>query len=395
MTKLENSLLDSFRKYVPWVFIIAAVAVAVAVRCLLVPIVSSDMRLFLLPWYEEMVANGGGYESVFLSRGNYNTAYLSLIWLATKLPMQPIAAIKLFSFLGDALLAWAAALIARQLLVAKRWRNLYTALAFCGVLLLPTVVLNSAYWGQCDAIYSAFLLFAVWCALRQRYIFTFVFAGLALAFKLQAIFLLPALIILYVCKRRFSILHFLVPPAILVLSTAPDIIYHGDILAPFRVYAGQVTIGDGAYVNYHNLGAVFGKFGDTTFSVPLILLFFLVCLGMLAIVLVRRLDFSGDGLLLLCGWSVMACVVLLPSMHERYAFAGEILLLLWAVLRPSVRRLAPAVTFYLIGLMACCRFVLGQLWPGQNIWLGLLNAACFAVISTLLLHDAARARPTK
>lgn len=41
-------------------------------------------------------------------------------------------------------------------------------LCFCLLLLLPTVILNGAFWGQCDALYGALTLHALACALEGR-----------------------------------------------------------------------------------------------------------------------------------------------------------------------------------------------------------------------------------
>ncbi|NLW78809.1 MAG: DUF2029 domain-containing protein [Ruminococcaceae bacterium] len=389
MFKTENAVLEMLRRSMVWIFLLAALLGAIVVRVHFIGAISHDMEVFLLPWYDEIV-QGGGFTALYDHSGNYNFLYMLLLFFATRLPLPAIAAIKLFSFVGDALLALAAALIVAQLLPQSRYKKLFPPLTFVAVLLLPSVVLNSAYWGQCDALYTACLLFAVYFLLRSKWIFAFVMVGLALCFKLQAVFFLPALLLLYVSKRKFSILHFLVPPAMLFLSGAPEIIANQDLLAPFRVYTGQALSGDGAYVNYHNLSAIFPDTNQASFITPLMVLTILVFLGMLALVMLRRLHFSGDGILLLAAWSVMTCVVLLPKMHERYAFAGELLLLLWFAVRPSVRRGIPALTFYLIGLMACCRFLLGDIWPPQSIWLALLNIACWVYVTWLLVKAGAK-----
>ena len=35
-------------------------------------------------------------------------------------------------------------------------------------MILPTVVFNGAYWGQCDAIYSSLCLMALYMGLKKR-----------------------------------------------------------------------------------------------------------------------------------------------------------------------------------------------------------------------------------
>ena len=55
------------------------------------------------------------------------------------------------------------------------------------MLMLPSVFFNSAYWAQCDAIYSFFLLLCVACLMKKRELPAFFCAAVAFQFKLQAI----------------------------------------------------------------------------------------------------------------------------------------------------------------------------------------------------------------
>jgi Gpi18-like mannosyltransferase len=70
---------------------------------------------------------------------------------------------------------------------------LFAALA---VLFTPTVILNSSFWGQADAIHTTFLLACLYFLVTRREIPAFIAFGVAVAFKLQAIFLAPLLLIL-------------------------------------------------------------------------------------------------------------------------------------------------------------------------------------------------------
>ena len=56
--------------------------------------------------------------------------------------------------------------------------------------LLPTVVFNGAYWGQCDVIYVSFCLMAVYMGLTRRSARSMILFGVALSFKLQTVFFL-------------------------------------------------------------------------------------------------------------------------------------------------------------------------------------------------------------
>ena len=68
-------------------------------------------------------------------------------------------------------------------------------------LLLPTVVLNGAYWGQCDAIYGALCVHAAALALEEKGTASTALMGVAFSFKLQSIFVLPLWGVLWLAGR--------------------------------------------------------------------------------------------------------------------------------------------------------------------------------------------------
>ncbi len=71
------------------------------------------------------------------------------------------------------------------------------------VLALPTVILNSSAWGQADSIYTAWLMVALWHLLNHQNNRALVFFGVALAFKLQAILLLPFFFYVYWARHDY------------------------------------------------------------------------------------------------------------------------------------------------------------------------------------------------
>ncbi len=396
--KVEKSFISLVRKHIFWIFVAGAFLASILLRRGMLPVASSDMNQFLLPWYDEIVA-GGGMASLADHPANYNTPYLLLLVLATKLPMDAVQAIKLFSIVGDYLLAVAVGMVVYRL-TDENYRK--AVLAFSLTTLLPLTMFNSAYWGQCDSLYVAFLVFAVYSFLKERWTLGFVFVGVALAFKFQAVFILPALIILYMTRKKFSFLNFLIPPAILFLSGLPGVPFGASALRPFTIYFGQADDSKYAFINYFNLGTLFPSVGNADVTVGFMILFTLfICFAMMSYALYKQLVFKGDTLVLLAAWSMICCVVFLPGMHERYGYGGEILLGIWFFLKPSRRRLIPFVVFYAIGLLASFRFLFG-IWPQYsglslldelvgpvNKLLGILNIVNFAWLSWLLVGDAA------
>ena len=58
------------------------------------------------------------------------------------------------------------------------------------------MVINGIYWGQCDIIYTFFLLVFFWFSLRRMPSAAACAFGLAFAFKAQSVFLAPYLLYL-------------------------------------------------------------------------------------------------------------------------------------------------------------------------------------------------------
>ena len=69
------------------------------------------------------------------------------------------------------------------------------------VLFTPTVFINSGIWGQCDVIYSTFVILALYKLYHKKYLPAFILLGVGFAFKLQAVFVLP--LFLYVFPLFF------------------------------------------------------------------------------------------------------------------------------------------------------------------------------------------------
>ena len=82
---------------------------------------------------------------------------------------------------------------------------------------MPTAFSNSALWGQCDSIYTAFVVFTLYFMLEEKYNLAFIMYGFALTFKLQAIFILPCIGIIFLKNRKFSILKILWIPIVNII----------------------------------------------------------------------------------------------------------------------------------------------------------------------------------
>src|SRR5262249_37300115 len=130
---------------------VLVVVVAVVVRVSLYDFQSGDYRAFFAQWYDFIKANGG-FSALRFQFADYNVPYLYLLAVLTYLPVPVLAGIKTISVLGDLVLAF----YVYKLVALKYPRGWVPFAAAAVVALLPTVVMNSSMWAQCDSIYAAF-----------------------------------------------------------------------------------------------------------------------------------------------------------------------------------------------------------------------------------------------
>lgn len=210
---------------------------ALVLRVLLFPIETSDYTIFLSQWYD-FIQTHGGLAALQYNFSNYNIPYLFLLALLTFLPLPKLVAIKALSVLFDGVLSLFAYLILRL----RYRRFLVAGIGALAVLFAPTIFINSAAWGQCDSIYAAFCLGSLYFLLKERPAWACVFFGLAIAFKLQAIFFLPVLLVL-VLKRRLALQYLVLIPLVFLLLLLPALLAGRDIGSVLTIYVGQVESG--------------------------------------------------------------------------------------------------------------------------------------------------------
>ena len=329
-----------------------------ALRYVLLPFRSYDYIECLEQWFLQLKNAGGVLEGLRQEIGDYNHLYRFLLSLATAAD-NPLVATKLlsvvFDYVGAAACAWLAYTALRQSGAEKRRAAALGCVSALVVLYLPVVLMNAAVWAQCDFMYTSFLILCVVFLIKEKYVPAFLCYGVAFSFKLQAVFLLPVLILLYVLTKRFPFTHFLLIPATVIATGVLGILARWPvsgaraILEPFLIYKEQVRGYHAFTLNFPNIysfltwevipeGRVDSFFNYVRLSGTM---FALAVLGAsLWYVLLKRPKMDARLLILLCVFCVDTCTLLLPVMHDRYAFCGTILLTLYVLL---YRKLGPSL----------------------------------------------------
>lgn len=350
-------------------FIAAAVSfLALFLRWLGLDVISGDFRDCLYPWYLEMAAHGPGIDSMLAYTGDYAMPYVFLIWLLGKLPFPFLYSLKTINIVFDFVLALLAGKIAAFLRPDKQYIFWW---GYCVTLLLPNVIINSSAWGQCDVIYTVFLFAAFYCWLQGKYSLMMVMVGLAFSYKLQAVFFLPFLLIAYWLGRKFSLLQFLLIPAVMMAMNLPAVIAGYPLSVTFTRYLGQAGSYPWLYYFYPNLWFFFQAGPYYLFSAGAVLLT-AAALLLFVVLLVRKGVAPGpENALPVLFWTAYTCCFFLPSMHERYGYFAELAAVLLAVINIK--------NAYLPIIMILCTLpkYLFAAGVGENpLWLQGVEAAC-------------------
>lgn len=327
-----------------------AASLALSVRLMLFPYVSGDAHYFLLPWMQEFREHGAAALGGEFS--NYNFPYLLLMYLGSLLPLEPLFAIKTISLAGDGLLAFSLAAVVAQLRPGRVAPRLVGMLA----LFLPTVLLNASMWGQCDSFYTAFLLLSLRNLLRSDGRGAWLWWAVALSFKLQSMFFLPALLLVSM-RNGFSMVLPGMSAALWAFLSLPPVLFGRSLASALSIYMNQ-TKDDRLIAGAANVYAWFPNVSVEQGRIPA--LFVCGCALLLTAVAYWRGPDSPERRALLAVTAVAVCPLLLPQMHDRYFFAAEVMSLL--LVRHRRLFLVPWL-FAAAGLYAYALFFVGN----QNV----------------------------
>ena len=299
-------------------------------RALMLDYAGTDYTGFLASWYRFFQENGG-FAGIAHSVGDYNVPYLYFLAAITYIPMPDLYLIKLFSLFFDVILAWGGYRLVRVAL-GREVGQARPLAAFSVLLLLPTVLLNGAFWAQCDVVYGALTVLALALVLEGRNKTSVALMAVAFSFKLQTVFVLPLWGVLWLAGRvKFRQLW--VFPGVYVLTILPALLLGkplGDILGIYFNQATQyprLTLNAPSAYQFvpYATESVGNHYALVGIAAAMVLVLALLGLGLW---MGRRLDRRAA----LAAAVVLAIGVpfLLPHMHERYFFLADVITVCWA-----------------------------------------------------------------
>lgn len=327
-------------------------AIVLYVACL--PLSNGDVREHLLHWTAYLIEHGR-FAALGEGFSEYAPPYLYLLSVGTLLaPLTgQLVAIKLVSIAGTLFLAGCM----RWLLAAVVDKGTARRGALL-LLVIPTVVANGPAWGQCDALYAGFVLVAVGGVARGRISLAMLSTGVAVSFKLQAVFIAPLILATLLASRgRWWTLAFMpfacaamMVPAWLAGRPARDLA---------RLYVAQGEYFHDLARSVPNMWQVLRAAAPNLPYGPGVV--FGLVLAAFAVVLVAlaardRLD-DPRRVLLVALTGAMLVPYVLPKMHNRYFFLADVLSFAYAIASPSPRAARIAVLVQLASLLAYATFL--------------------------------------
>ena len=402
-------------------FFLAVTIAAVIIRIAFLSVKSNDYYIAYEVWINEIRSNGG-LASLGKDIGDNPPLYMTLVTLVSCLPFDPVVIVKLPSCIFDFILAVVSVRLAKRLGITEIGKKLTL---YAVILLNPLTLLDSAAWGQCDSIYSTFILLTLsaicgarlWdskaliessgqvSAINKRNFWNsgdgicLLFA-IAISFKLQAIFFLPVICLMWIMQKRNVLkpVQLLWIPIVYTVSCIPMYLAGRSLKVMFKVYLGQANRNYGTLtLNYPNLYNLIGTWSESLYDsyfmygmlltlLLLILLFYqLYC---------RKAELNSLPLCKVTALSVLIICYCLPLVHERYAYAAE--MLLFVIMIKESKYIKVALITMLCTLFTYCTYLM-QLersfsvlpdWATALIRLGII----FYLARDIFLQNRAKAQ---
>lgn len=348
ITQIEDILFAFLKKYM-WIIVMAlAFILSTLAKTYAFPFLSHDYNNFLVKWmsqYQEL----GIHDGFGASLGDYTPIYNYFLCIFANIFPESgwVYAIKWFDILFE--LSFAVSVF---FIVKKCFNNLnYSALAFIISLIVPSIIINGAFWGQCDIIFTSFISWSFYFILAKKYDLAVIFFSISFAFKLQAVFFAPFLFLLLL-KREVKIYQIIYIPLVYLLFAFPALICgrpFGDIVSVYVKQANEY----GARLSL-SAPSIYGFFDNEitkTFSYLPLIIFFVVTLSYVFFLYYKDIELNNENLITIALISIFFSAFFLPHMHERYFFLAD----LFAVIYVFIKRKG-FVTCLLINFASiiCC-----------------------------------------
>jgi Gpi18-like mannosyltransferase len=332
-------VLKFFQKYYLQIIMIVATIVCLIARYQVVTHPTNDLVGYILNgWLKEIEEKGFSY--FYKVDADYSPLYLLMLGFISFLPNGELIEVSGYSFYKNnmiyiksvyfiftIILAFGIYLIIKHLTKNK----ILSSIGYIIIIALPTVFINSAIWGNADVIYATFLIYAFYFVLKDKAGLGFFFWGLAFANKLQAVFLLPFLVLL-ILNRKIKLHKILYGGLSFFLSVVPCYFAGASFTEPFAYIGKELNGYRKLTLGCPNMWQLMEFKGDVITNNCMWIGLLLIGV-VFAILYIRHIDLNSSenrfkvGILL-----IMTTIFFLPYMHERYFYLIDCLVVVYALI---------------------------------------------------------------
>jgi Gpi18-like mannosyltransferase len=312
---------------------------------------NGDLTQAILPWFAQLTQHG--LQAISGSYSVYPPTYLYLLAAVAPLhsSISDVVLIKSVSVAFTFVAAFIVYLIVFQTTMNQR----ISAVAGAGFLILPTVTMNSAYWGQSDVIYSTFILGFILFNLKGAPVRAVICLGLAFSFKLQTILIAPYVLYL-ILRGRIALQYLLIIPAVYAAAMFPAWLMGRPASELATIYFGQFDYFHRLSMNAPNFYTIIQNFQIIDYQVGVrVGLILAIAVGLALAIVAQSFRDDKRAQLLVATASAILMPFILPKMHDRYFFLADVLSYVLAFTFPPAWPLA--IAMQIGSLSAYCDFL--------------------------------------
>ena len=180
-------------------------------------------------------------------------------------------------------------------------------------------------------------------------------------------FILPLFVLIYISKRKFPLYYFLIIPLVNIIMCLPAIICGKPVSACIDIYISQTSQYD-AYLSMNFPGIYNLIFPTNEYNYVMAPNEYMGRVGVIAtlfvfaimafMVLYKKIKFNKQQIIEFGLLVVMIATFLLPHMHDRYLFAGDILSVLYCLYNKD--KIYVPIGISLISMYGYTGFLFGQ-----------------------------------
>lgn len=328
---------------------------------------SEDMDYFVLPWVEYYSGNGH-WSALAQPVGDYNMLYRYILCGVSFLPESFVSyAVKTVSLIFQVLLGVSVGMLVKALSPRKK-HCIIASVAL--VILWPIFVVNTSVWGQCDTLYTTFLILTVYFLLNgARTGRAMICFGVAFSFKLQAILVGPFLLLYFIGRPKEIWKLIVIPSAVYILLLLPAGLIGADWSYMLGIYGDQTRTYWGYYTGLMNLYGLLIRAGISVGATPWP---FCLVAGVVLMLITAYWGKRSSGIsdaeynLGLSTLLFTLTIYLLPTMHERYMAPADAMAIA-LLLADAKRWWLPALMLLLTSVMSYFLFLCDAYLPSHPL----------------------------